>query len=157
MTGLIFGWLNLALFLIIAKYVYQKWFKSQLSTSISTKQDQFQALQNEVVGLENQIKDLAIDLVLQEKQSADLLDKLKRWQTVFINNQQAELLEFEQVQKNIIHKNKIKSQNLTLKLAQNQSLVQVIAQSTELLKNQFGHQQKANSMLCNVLDKLKRH
>lgn len=154
MMSFIFAWLNFVIFITIGRYFYQRWFKTQLSASIKANSDKITNLQNEVGGLENQIKALAFDLVLQENQSIELLDKLKRWRTVFMADQQTELQKIADVQAVIAQNNQIKLQNIALKLAQKKMLADVVAQTNDLLHARFKKRENANLMTDRVLGKL---
>jgi hypothetical protein len=156
MMSLIFAWLNFAIFIAIGRYAYQKWFKTQLEISIKAKADQIRNLQNEVSGLQNQIKELTVDVVLQEKQSLELLDKLKLWRAVFMADQQIELQKSIEMQAMIAQNNQIKLQNIAIKLAQKQLLVDVVAQAGDLLHEQFKRLEDANLMMDSVLAKLEQ-
>lgn len=154
MMSLVFAWLNFAIYILIGRYAYQRWFKTQLSTAISAKKTKLQNLQNEVSGLENQIKELAVDLVLQEKQAVDLFAKLEKWREVALITQQTEQQEFANLQQMIAKNNQIKMQNLALKLAQKHMLANVVSQTTELLCEQFKQSENANIMMRGIFNKL---
>ena len=157
MINLVFAWLNLTIYILIGRYAYRKWFKTQLNDSIKLKQERFQKLQDDLSNLECQLKDLEADLILQKQESANLLDKLKRWQTMFMAAQQVELQAILDVQQVIAKNNQIKMQNLSLKLSQKQMLDRVLSQTTELLQNQFRRPEDASLMLNSVIDKLSLH
>lgn len=156
MMSLIFAWLNFAIFIMIGRYIYRKWFKTQLCTSLKLKQDEFKKMQNEVGSLESQIKELTLDLVLQQKQSTDLLSKLKQWRAVFMDDQQLELQKIAHLQAIIAQNKQTKLQNIALKLTQKHLLMDIVPQVSDLLHEQFRSPDKAKSMLFGALEKLER-
>lgn len=157
MTNLFFAWVNFGITIFIGRYVYRRWIKDQLDTSIQKDKDKAQNLHIEVSQLENEVKELSVDLVLQENQAANLLNKLKLWQSAFNNDHALDMQNIANVQAIILQKNELKLKNLALNLAQKKILSTVLIEAGLVLQDKFEKKQEASLLLSQIVDELSRH
>lgn len=155
MTNLIFGGINFVVILMVGKYVYLRWFRSQIVDAIASKDQYHQDLNSELSGLENKIKEVSLDLVLQQEQASDLLQKVQNWQAVYQADLQLQAAQVKSLQIAIDTKNQLKLQNLVVNLAQKKLLKQSLPQVEQGLIGRFADQLVAADFLkqaCNKLD-----
>jgi hypothetical protein len=111
-------------------------------------------LEAEAGQLENQVKETAIDLIVQKKKSEELFEKVKYWQKSFDKNFESVSKKVEHAQVEIDHNNKLKSYNLALKILQKKVLTKTVVSATVLLNKKFELQADAQVYLDNVLGRL---
>lgn len=156
MANLVFGWINFGVMLLVGRYVYLRWFKTQIKTAIIAKKNEFQDLDRELSSLENQVKETAINLELQKQQAALLLANVQHWQDVYLSNQQVENAQIKLLQIQIDTKNQLKLQHLALASVQKKLLTQALEQASIILQDQFNKPTVAKQFLHNICDKLDR-
>lgn len=156
MVNFIFSWLNFGIFILICRLVYRRFFKERLALALEATQDKIRALQQEVSSLESQVREVAVDLVLQENETADLLAKVKRWQTEFELVRQVELKNCALIQSSLLDQNEVKMQNLSLNAAQKELLTAALVEVSSVLSDKFKKKTDTDKYLCRVLDRLDR-
>ena len=156
MLNLIFAWINFGITLGLARYVYLRWFKINIAQIINKNKDHLFDLNTELSTLENQVREIAIDLALQAQLASSLLTKVQNWanayqHTLILNARQTQL-----IQAQIDLRNQLKIAYLATSLAQKKMFTQVLTQAEQALLANFASQGQAQAFLNSVLDNLKQ-
>lgn len=154
MTSLIFGAINFVVILSIGRYVYLRWFKPQIIDAIASQEQHQQNLNSELSGLENKIKEISLDLVLQQQQANDLLQKVQDWNAAHFAALRTQNAQVKVLQIQIDTKNRLKSQNLAFDLAQKKILKIMLPKVGQGLVAHFENPSVASQFLQQICDKL---
>ena len=154
MASLIFGGINFIVFLGLGRYTYLRWFRPQIISAITYKERYQQNLNSELSGLESKIKEISLDLVLQQEQANNLLQKVQDWQTAYLVDLRLQTAQVKILQTKIDTKNQLKSQNLVFNLTQKKLLKKIVSKAEQELVARFANPVVANHFLQQVCDKL---
>jgi|DEB19_MinimDraft_3_1074340.scaffolds.fasta_scaffold151463_1 hypothetical protein len=154
MTNLIFDGINFVIIFYVGRYVYLRWFKSQIIGAIASKNQYRQDLNSELSGIENKIKEIALDLVLQQELADDLLQKVQNWQLAHLAYLQSQEAQVKRSQVLIDIKKQLKLQNLAVSLAQKKLLIVVLPKVQQTLVDYFDNRSVATEFLNQACDKL---
>lgn len=153
MTTLIFGGINFVVILFIARYVYLRWFKAQILAAIDNKSQIQKDLNLELSTLENRIKEVSLDLVVQQAQAMVLLQKVQDWQAVRLEHLRLQNIQIKALQVGIDTRNQLKLQNLVLNLAQKKIITVALPQVKQELQDHFAGQSFASDFLAQACAK----
>lgn len=151
-----FNWLNFGILFFLGRYVFLRWFAASIHKSIKLDMEKLPTLQQELVCLENQIQEVALDFVLQQHKAISLTAKLARWQSEFEIIKLANDLELKALQSRLDQQDLIKTHNLALTITQNDILTTAVNQAANLLQINFTDQVQAQYFVDRALIKLER-
>lgn len=154
MLSFIFGWVNFAIFFGLVWFAYRRSLREKIRTMMKVQKDSQNNLQIEAGDIENQALEVAIDLLVQKRKIADLLEKVQKWQLAskVVQAEKAKIV-FER-QQLLDQKNQIKAYNLTIEFAQQKLLDSVLDQASFELNNNFIQSAVSQNYLNQALDRL---
>lgn len=152
--ALSFRWLNFGIFLGVLIYAYRRYLTPDLKQKLSQELHQLYQQERTLGQLNEAVHAEQAQLVDQQAQYTQLLQKLKQWQQVTAQ-QQALRAQAQQLQQLALQeKRQTQAANLAQLQLQQQLFKQVLVQSTQALQQQFTDPNQAERYQHAVLQRL---
>ena len=152
MLKLIFGWINFVIFLGLLYWFYRRNLQSQITKGIHTGQSHTLKLETTASDLENRVREVAVDHILQTQQIALLLDRAACWRRSFQSLLIAEKDLFAQRTAHLLDQDSNRLRNLSCQVSDHLLLKSVLQQTEIELKKQFANRELAQHFLDRAVE-----